>query len=109
MRRAGVPTVSWAILAGALSLQAQPHSPGEVRIRSGPYAPPGATIAVQANLVELAATVRDRKGQPAGGFTVSDFDLLDNGKSQSIALFSEVREQSQRSGIRPAPPTAGLH
>jgi len=91
MRRAAIPAVSLAMLASALSLQAQTSNPGEVRIRGGPYTPPGATISVQANLVELAATVRDRKGQPAGGFTAADFELLDNGKPQMITLFSEVK------------------
>jgi VWFA-related protein len=78
-----------AILTGIP--HAQTSAPGEVRIRAGSYAPPGATIAVQANLVELATTIRDRKGQPAGGFTVSDFELLDNGKPQKITFFSEVK------------------
>src|ERR1700723_3615573 len=78
-----------AILTGIP--HAQTSAPGEVRIRGGSYAPPGATIAVQANLVELATTIRDRRGQPAGGFTVSDFELRDNGKPQPITLFSEVK------------------
>jgi VWFA-related protein len=91
MRRAGISTVFLAMLAGALSPQVQTRNPGEVRIRNAPYAPPGATIAVQANLVELAATVRDRQGRPAGGFTISDFALLDNGKPQPITHFSEAK------------------
>jgi len=67
--------------------------PQEVRIHSGPYHPPSATISVQTNLVELAATVRDRKGQPAGGFHADDFQVLDNDKPQAITFFSEQRAE----------------
>jgi VWFA-related protein len=101
MRRTAIAAVSLAMLAGALSLEAQTRIPGEVRIRGGPYAPPGATISVQANLVELAATIRDRNGQPAGGFTVADFELLDNGKPQRITLFSEVKASHAPEGSLP--------
>jgi VWFA-related protein len=67
--------------------------PQEVRIHSGPYRPPSTTISVQANLVELAATVRDRKGTPVGGFHGADFQVLDNGKPQAITHFSEQRAE----------------
>ncbi len=101
MRRAVALPISFAVFGGALYLQAQTHNPGEVRIRGGPYAPPGATISVQANLVELAATIRDRNGQPAGGFNIADFELLDNGKPQRITLFSEVRASHAAAGNAP--------
>jgi VWFA-related protein len=102
MRPAVALAAFCAIFAGALPPQAQTRRPGEVHIRGGPYAPPGATITVQANLVELAATVRDRKGQPAGGFTAADFELLDNGKPQRITLFSEVKASHAPSGDPPS-------
>jgi VWFA-related protein len=82
--------------------------PQEVRILSGPYRPPSTTVSVQANLVELAATVRDRKGTPIGGFHAADFQVLDNGKPQAITLFSEQRAEPtsapSTSAIADSPP-----
>jgi VWFA-related protein len=75
------------LLIGAFSLQAQTPTPAEVRIRSGPYAFPQTTISVQANLVESGVSVRNGRGVPVGGFTVSDFEILDNGKPQAITFF----------------------
>lgn len=74
-------------LAPAALSQAQP----EVRIRGGPYAPPGAVISVEANLVEMTATVRDARGRLAGGFQRDDFELFDNGKPREITVFTEQR------------------
>jgi VWFA-related protein len=66
--------------------------PGEVRIRSGAYVPaPAVTVSVQATLVEVGVTVRDRRGEAAGGFQAADFELLDDGKPQRITVFSEHR------------------
>ena len=74
----------------------------EVRIRSAIYAPPPAlTISVQSSLVEVAATVRDRKGQPAGGFKAGDFELLDNGVRQQITAFSESSAAQTPAAVRP--------
>jgi VWFA-related protein len=72
---------------------AQPadEKPVEVRIRSAVYAPPVTRLSVETKLVELGVTVRDRQGQPAGGFHASDFEVLDNGKPQQISFFSEER------------------
>jgi VWFA-related protein len=90
--------------------------PQEVRIHSGPYHPPSATIRVDSNLVELAATVRDRKGTPVGGFRASDFQVLDNGKPQAITFFSVQRADitavpsaaspNEPSAPAPSPPPA---
>jgi VWFA-related protein len=63
----------------------------EVRIRSAIYAPPPAfTISVQSSLVQVAATVRDRKGQAVGGYKAEDFELTDNGTRQEITAFTEL-------------------
>jgi len=78
----------------------------EVRIHSGPYRPPAAAIAVQTDLVELAATVRDRKGMPVGGFQASDFQLLDDDIPQKITFFSEERADSPSAGAAAAVPAA---
>ncbi len=76
---------------------------GEVRIRSGAYRPASGTIAVDTNLVELGATVRDHKGKATGGLKASDFLVFDNLKQQKITFFSELRaprppEQQPASG-----------
>jgi VWFA-related protein len=106
-QRSGISSVSITLLACALSLQAQTRNPGEVRIRSGPYAFPQATVSVQANLVESGVTVRDRRGVPVGGFTVSDFEIFDNGKLQEISFFA-VQGNSGPAAAKPAPHTGGL-
>jgi hypothetical protein len=86
------------LFAGALAAQA----PQEVRIRSAPYAPPGALISVQSNLVEVTATVRDARGRLVAGLTRDDFELLDNGRPREIAVFAE-----QRAGRVVAPSARG--
>src|ERR1035438_5686044 len=83
MRAAGI------VFAAAMALGLHAEDVREVRIRVGPYAFPGTTISVQANLVETGVTVRDRRGNPVGGFTASDFEVFDNGKPQEITFFSE--------------------
>jgi VWFA-related protein len=70
----------------------------EVRIRSGPYSPAKATIAVQTNLVELGVAVRNRQGQPVGGLKVSDFELTDSGKSATITFFEEQKSRHIETG-----------
>src|SRR5580658_8896088 len=86
--KSGVSALSIGLLACAFSLHAQTSAPPEVRIRSGPYAFPQATISVQANLVESGVTVRDGDGVPMGGFGINDFEIFDNGKPQEITFFS---------------------
>ena len=61
--------VAAVVCAGLLALIsfAQTLSPGEVRISSGPYPPPEASLQVQTNEVEVGAVVRDGKGKVVGG------------------------------------------
>jgi VWFA-related protein len=101
--------LSWALLLAWA--QAQPGNaspPGEVRITSAAYRPPPTTIAVDTNLVELAVTVRDSKGAPAGGFRVSDFAVFDNSKQQNITFFSEQRTTAQAAQPGATPSSAPL-
>jgi VWFA-related protein len=73
-----------------LFLALSPQDPiEEVRVRTGAYTPPEAAISVQTSLVELAVTVRNRKGEAVGGFKAADFELLDNGAPQRITFFHE--------------------
>jgi VWFA-related protein len=88
------------LLGCACTPQSWSQSPPEVRIRGGPYAPPGTVISVQSNLVEMTATVRDRNGQLTGGLRRDDFELFDDSKPRKITAFSEQR-------ARPAAATPG--
>jgi Ca-activated chloride channel family protein len=45
------------------------------------------TIRVQARLVDVALNVVDAKGAPVGGFEKKDFQLFEDGKPQTIAVF----------------------
>jgi len=74
-----------------LSTRAQ--GPEEVRIRSGAWFPPSLAISTDANLVELAATVRDRQGHLTSGLQAADFEVLDNNQPREITFFSEQRAQ----------------
>lgn len=83
--------------------------PPEVRIRSGVYAPQPLTIVVQSSLVELGATVRDRRGAFAGGLPASDFEVLDNGVAQPIKAFSEQTFAERKSSAASSPIPTGDH
>jgi VWFA-related protein len=72
---------------------AQALSPDEVRISSGPYPPPVATLRVQTNEVQVGVVVRDGKGKVVSGLKPEDFAVYDDGKEQAISSFSvETRE-----------------
>jgi Ca-activated chloride channel homolog len=46
-----------------------------------------ATIRVRTRLVNVALNVVDAKGSPVGGFEKKDFQLFEDGKAQTIAVF----------------------
>jgi len=82
--------VAVVLFAGALALiaVAQTLSPGEVRIRSGPYRPESQILRAESRLVQVEAVVRDNRGRAVGGLTKDDFAILDSGHSRDIAEFS---------------------
>jgi VWFA-related protein len=55
---------------------------------------PGPTFQSKVNLVLVPVVVRDRRGHAIGNLTQSDFELLDNGKPQSVTTFSPIRHSS---------------
>jgi VWFA-related protein len=59
----------------------------EVRVSSRPYVPPGATLHVESNLVQVGVVVRDAKGRAVSGLTRDDFRILDQGKDREISSF----------------------
>lgn len=85
----------WAAtaVAGAMLLQApvvrRPPSPQAPQTNASEDVP---TIRVQSRLVTVAVNVVDSKGVPVAGLTQSDFEVLEDGKSQKIAFFE--RESS---------------
>jgi VWFA-related protein len=61
------------------------------------------TFKVKVNLVEVRVVVRDAKGQAIGNLKQEEFELLDNGKPQTIAKFSE--EKAGGANLLPKLPT----
>ncbi len=53
----------------------------------------GAQIRVEVNLVRVLATVKDPAGQLVGALDKGDFEILDNGVSQQIAVFERQTDQ----------------
>ena len=98
----------FAVCAAACGLvpAALGQLPPEVRIRGGPYAPPGAVISVDTSLVEMTATVRDPPGRLSGGFQRDDFELLDDGKPRDITFFTEQRSAHRDSTAAAGPAAA---
>ena len=56
-----------------------------------------------ARLVPLSVVVHDRNGRPVEGLTASDFQIIEGGKEQEIALFS-VESAGLTSPAGPLPP-----
>ena len=48
-----------------------------------------ATLSVQVNVVNVFATVRDKKGKVASGLTRDDFTLTEDGRAQDIHYFAQ--------------------
>jgi len=91
------------LIAAALFPAGQAAQPGEVRIRYGLYAPEPPVLSVEANLVELAVTVRDGQGHATGGFSASDFQILDNGRPRPVSFFSELKAPAPAAGPTASP------
>src|ERR1700744_2558265 len=51
--------------------------------------PPTTTLSVNAKVVNLPVTVRDKKGKIVRDLTKDDFDLQEDGKPQTIRYFSQ--------------------
>jgi VWFA-related protein len=66
------------------------------------------TIRVATELIEVRAVVTDKNGQPIGGLTKDDFELLENNKPQEISFFSLTRVPSKDEIAKSASPSAAL-
>jgi VWFA-related protein len=54
---------------------------------------PQYTLQVNSRVVLTDVTVTDKHGDPVNGLTANDFQLIDNGRPQSLASFEEHRHQ----------------
>lgn len=70
---------------------AQTLSPGEVRIRSGPYRPQSQVLRAESRLVRVEVVVRDSRGHAVAGLTKDDFALYDSGHPRDISEFTVER------------------
>jgi VWFA-related protein len=95
------------VLMSCALVVALSENPPEVRIRTGAWFPPSLKISADANLVELAATVRDREGHLTAGLKSTDFEVLDNGQPRGITFFSELRSAGEASAATDK--KAGVH
>jgi VWFA-related protein len=69
-------------------------------------APPTTTIKVSTRLVTVGVVAQDSKGQPVQGLTKDDFELRDDGKLQTISVFSVEGQAAPAAGalLAPLPP-----
>jgi VWFA-related protein len=75
----------------------------EVVIRTHSYTPPSTILHAESNLVEAGLTVRDSQGRAVAGLHASDLEVRDNGVSQKITAFSELRADAKPGGQPPEP------
>lgn len=73
-------------------------------VQSGAAGNTTPVMRVTTRLVQVSVVVEDKKGKPVSGLKPEDFQLLDNGKPQSISLFSTEADLQRE---REAAPTAG--
>src|SRR5262245_22752525 len=57
----------------------------------------GAPIKVEVNLVLVPVVVKDSSGNPVSGLKKEDFQLLDNGKPQTVSTFSVETAETRAS------------
>jgi VWFA-related protein len=59
---------------------------------------PGAedVVKITTSLIQVDATVLDKKGKPVKGLTADDFEVYENGKKQAITNFSFVELESEK-------------
>lgn len=66
----------------------QPPQPAEPQRQESPRVEPGKRLRVEANLVLVDATVKDKAGQVIGGLKKDDFEIYEDGRREEVAHFS---------------------
>ncbi len=79
---------AWLGLSLAACAMAQKPSAAPIE-RHDPAGQPTQTIQVESRFVNVALNVVDDHGVPVGGLTRDDFELLEDGKPQRIAVFEK--------------------
>src|SRR5215467_2370429 len=64
-----------------------------------------AAIKVEVNLVLVPVVVKDSSGNPVSGLKKEDFQLLDNGKPQTVSTFSVETAETRASSAAVTPET----
>src|ERR1700679_2739776 len=82
-----LPLLSILILAPVIESQNSNTAPTPPAAQSP--AAPVTTMSVNAKVVSLPVTVRDKKGKIVRDLTKDDFDLEEDGKPQTIRYFSQ--------------------
>src|SRR4051794_513410 len=80
----------------ALLAQTQPPSPASPQTRSGAGAQPPVTFKVEVNYVEIDANVTDEQGNFPRDLTKDDFEVVEDGKPQTLTAFSMVNIPIER-------------
>jgi hypothetical protein len=106
--------VALVCVAAAPMLQGQSVTSDEIKIASQPYVPEAnGTIKVQSAIVDLTVVVRDANGKLVTGLKKEDFEILDQGKKQTVSGFNvelahppatRVPEHVETQALPPAPP-----
>jgi VWFA-related protein len=77
------------LVATSLVAQASPHAQSPAA-DAGRQAPPAVTFQVEINYVDVDVVVTDSQGRTVAGLSRDDFELLEDGKTQKIEMFSSV-------------------
>ena len=89
-------TISLVLLAALLQSTPQPQSP-QTPPTQAPGAQPPVTFKVEVNYVEIDATVHDEKGNFVRNLSREDFQIVEDGKPQSLTAFAMVDIPIERS------------
>lgn len=93
------------LLIGALVVATAPLAAQAPSPSPGPSRPaPAVTFAVEVGYVEVDAIVTDRDGQPVRDLKPEDFVVLEDGKPQTIELFTQVDIPYERPEPAAPPP-----
>ena len=93
---AGIANVGAAVSAAAQQNQEAPEIKSE-------ETPATFTVRAQRNEVLVRVVVRDAQGNAVGGLTKDDFRLSDNGKPQSVTVFTVEHFKTTPAGAPPTP------
>ena len=88
------------VASGRAQSAAQNAPPGGVQ--SGAAGNTAPVMRVTTRLVQVSAVVEDKKGKPVSGLKPEDFQLLDNGKPQSISFFATEADLQREWEAAPA-------